>query len=132
MSSTVIRYRLVGAGLALFLALMPAGCGGTQLVGEGPFLPSGPKPSAGVVRYSLAKTTVTVAATVGKQVSSTVSFGNGEFSFKKTTILKESKATVSLAAVPDETQFFTLRLEPGETSDDNLTIKTTRARPGKC
>lgn len=128
MSSKRLWMQWVGRGLALFLTVLPVGCAGTQLVGGGPY-GAQPAPSAGAVRYALAKSVISVEVTVTKQANGKVKLTRvddvGDFSVDSEPKWKESKAKVSVLTAADDTQFFTLKLELGDASEDNLTVKTT-------
>lgn len=116
--------RLRGAGVVLSLVCgaLALGCTGTRLVSGGPFAGVVQTPE-GTVRYSLAKTVVVVEATVTKGSSGKVTFDGNEFSVDTKPVRTDAKAQVSLNAVVDEDQFFTLRLEHGDASDDGFSVE---------
>ncbi len=116
--------RLRGAGVVLSLVCgaLALGCTGTRLVSGGPFAGVVQTPE-GTVRYSLAKTVVVVEATVTKGASGKVTFDGNEFAVDTKLVRTDAKAQVSLNAVVDEDQFFTLRLEHGDASDDGFSVE---------
>ncbi len=110
-----------GAVLLFLCGALALGCSGTRLVSGGPFTGVVQTPE-GTIRYSLAKTIVTVEATVTQGASGHVTFDGNEFSVDTKLVRKDAKAEVSFSTVADEDQYFTLRLEHGGSSDDSLTV----------
>lgn len=106
---------------ALF-ALLALGCSGTRLISGGPFAGVVQTPD-GTVRYALAKSVVTIEATVTYGTSGQVVWKQNDFSVDSTLKIKDAKASVQISTVPDEDQFYTLRLEHGSSSDDSLSIE---------
>ena len=109
------------ATLLLLCGALAAGCSSTRLVSGGPFAGVVQTPE-GTIRYSLAKTQVTVEATVTLGASGHVTFDGNEFAVDTKLARKDAKAQVSFKTVADEDQFFTLRLEHGGSSDDSVTV----------
>lgn len=107
--------------LLLLCGALATGCASTKLVSGGPFAGVVQTPE-GTVRYSLAKTVVTVEATVTMGASGRVTFDGNEFSVDTKLTRKDAKADVRFESVADQDQFFTLRLEHGGSSDDSLTV----------
>ena len=115
------RRRVPSLALLSLCGAIAAGCGGTKLMSGGPFAGVVQTPE-GTVRYALAKTVVTVEATVTLGASGRVTFDGNEFAVDTTLARKDAKAEIRFETIADPDQFFTLRLEHGGSSDDSLTV----------
>jgi len=81
------------------------------------------KTPEGTLRYSLSKSTVVVEATVTQGASGAVSFDGNDFKVDTQLVRKDATAQVSIQTAVDDSQFFTLRLEHGGSSDDSLSVE---------
>ena len=116
------RWLRAGAALPLLCGALGLGCSGTRIVSGGPFAGVVQTPE-GTVRYSLAKTVITVEATVTNGASGRVTFDGNDFSVDTKLGRVHSDALVQFQAVVDEDQFFTLRLEHGSAADDGMRVE---------
>ena len=116
------RVLRTGVLLPLVCGALALGCSGTRIVSGGPFAGVVQTPE-GTVRYSLAKTVVVVEATVTSGASGWVTFDGDEFSVDTKLARTHAQASVSFQAVVDEDQFFTLRMEHGDSSDDAMSVE---------
>ncbi|MBK8254424.1 MAG: hypothetical protein IPK82_17360 [Polyangiaceae bacterium] len=98
------------------------GCTGTRVISGGPF--SGAVTTQeGTLRYSLSKSVVTVEATVTRGASGRVTFDGNDFVVDTKVVRKDARAEVTIGSMADEDQFFTLRLEHGNSDDDSLSVE---------
>jgi hypothetical protein len=111
-----------GVVLPLVCGALALGCSGTRIVSGGPFAGVVQTPE-GTVRYSLAKTVVVIEAAVTNGASGWVTFDGDEFHVDTRLARKHAQAAVSFQAVVDEDQFFTLRMEHGDSSDDAMSVE---------
>ncbi len=111
-----------GVVLPLVCGALALGCSGTRIVSGGPFAGVVQTPE-GTVRYSLAKTVVVIEATVTNGASGWVTFDGDEFHVDTSLARRHAQAAVSFQAVVDEDQFFTLRMEHGDSSDDAMSVE---------
>lgn len=123
----VKKQRSLGLGaracaFTLALGAVVTGCAGTRVTSGGPFSGVVSTPE-GTVRYALSKSVVTVEATVTSGATGKVTFDGNDFSVDTKLVRKDATAEVSISTVPDEDQFFTLRLEHGGTADDDLAVE---------
>lgn len=115
--------RALGAGaFALALGALATGCGATRVTSGGPFAGAVSTPE-GTIRYALSKSVVTVEAVVTRGASGAVTFDGNDFSVDTKLVRKDARASIEISSVADEDQFFTLRLEHGGTSDDDLSVQ---------
>jgi hypothetical protein len=107
--------------MPVLFAALAMGCSETRLISGGPFSGAVQTPES-TLRYALGKSVVTVEATVTRGASGQVTFNGTEFSVDTKLARKDANAVVQIRAVPDDDQFYTLRLEHGGSSDDSITV----------
>ncbi|WP_437940507.1 hypothetical protein [Sorangium sp. So ce341] len=117
-----IRTSSTVAALAFLLA---TGCTASTITGRGPYTAEKGDTTTppGAVRYHLAKTVVTVEAKVTYRATGSIGF---TADFQPNRVLKpvRSTAQVQIITVPDQTQFYTLQLEPGDGDSSELVVET--------
>jgi hypothetical protein len=111
-----------GLVLALVCGGLAGGCGNTKLVSGGPFTAVMQTPE-GTLRYSLSKSVVEIEATVTEGASGKVTFDGNDFKVDTQLVRKDARAQVSISSTVDDSQFFTLRLDHGGSSDDSLSVE---------